>query len=136
MSHTQVGYGSYVLWGLSPYLASLMLVVVPTLTIGGTAYARMCRQLSRETQALSAQTLAYANESLANIRTVRAFANEDYHVENFQHKSNALMALNLTVSTAIAGFASDPCLTYHLHNFLNSGFIPPRRSPSAGSRQW
>ena len=63
----------------------MMLVTVPALTLIGTLYARMCRSLSKQTQQVSAEALAYSNESLSNIRTVRAFANEGHQLTKYAH---------------------------------------------------
>lgn len=60
----------------SPGLTAVMLGVVPPVALGAVAYGRRVRKLSREAQDALARANEVAEETLAGIRTVRAFAAE------------------------------------------------------------
>ncbi len=57
-------------------LTLLMLAVVPAIAIGAVVYGRRLRRLSREVQDALGKAASVGEESLAGIRTVRAFAAE------------------------------------------------------------
>lgn len=65
----------------SPRLTVLMLAVVPPVALGAVSYGRRVRKLSREVQDALARGSEVAEESLAGIRTVRAFAAEPREVK-------------------------------------------------------
>ena len=60
----------------SPILTAVMLGVVPPVALGAVAYGRRVRKLSREVQDALARANEVAEETIAGIRTVRAFAAE------------------------------------------------------------
>ncbi|MDI3286411.1 ABC transporter transmembrane domain-containing protein [Polyangium sp. 15x6] len=60
----------------SPILTAVMLGVVPPVALGAVAYGRRVRKLSREAQDALARANEVAEETIAGIRTVRAFAAE------------------------------------------------------------
>jgi ABC transporter fused permease/ATP-binding protein len=60
----------------SPRLTLVMLAVVPPVALGAVAYGRRVRRLSRDVQDALARAGEVAEETLAGIRTVRAFAAE------------------------------------------------------------
>ncbi|MDC0739973.1 ABC transporter ATP-binding protein [Polyangium mundeleinium] len=60
----------------SPILTAVMLGVVPPVALGAVAYGRRVRKLSREAQDALARSNEVAEETIAGIRTVRAFAAE------------------------------------------------------------
>jgi ATP-binding cassette subfamily B protein len=60
----------------SPRLTLLMLAVVPPVALGAVAYGRRVRKLSKEVQDALAASSDVAQESIAGVRTVRAFAAE------------------------------------------------------------
>jgi ATP-binding cassette subfamily B protein len=57
----------------SPRLTLVMLAVVPPVAVGAVAYGRRVRRLAREVQDALAAAGEVAEESIAGIRTVRAF---------------------------------------------------------------
>jgi ABC transporter fused permease/ATP-binding protein len=67
----------------SPTLTAVMLGVVPPVAIGAVAYGRRVRKLSREAQDALARANEVAEETLAGIRTVRAFAAEKAEAERY-----------------------------------------------------
>lgn len=60
----------------SPRLSLVMLAIVPPVALGAVAYGRRVRKLSRDVQDSLARAGEVAEESLAGVRTVRAFAAE------------------------------------------------------------
>jgi ATP-binding cassette subfamily B protein len=60
----------------SPKLAALMLLVVPVIAVGAVVHGRRVRKLARAVQDAVAHSTAVAEESIAGVRTVRAFAAE------------------------------------------------------------
>jgi ABC transporter fused permease/ATP-binding protein len=64
-------------------LTLLMLAVVPAVALGAVVYGRRVRKLSREVQDALGKASAVGEESLAGIRTVRAFASEAHEAERY-----------------------------------------------------
>ena len=60
----------------SPRLTAVMLGVVPPVALGAVAYGRRVQKLAREAQDALARANEVAEETIAGIRTVRAFAAE------------------------------------------------------------
>jgi ATP-binding cassette subfamily B protein len=71
-----LGGVGFLLW-TSPRLAVLMLAVVPPVAVGAVIYGWRIRRLSRDAQDALAAAGEVAEESLAGIRTVRAFDAEE-----------------------------------------------------------
>ncbi len=67
----------------SPTLTLLMLAVVPPIAIGAVINGRRVRKLARDVQDALAASSEVAEESLAGIRTVRAFAAEPAEVARY-----------------------------------------------------
>ena len=65
-----------ILFWISWQLTLVMLAVVPIVAAGAGIYGRFIRRLSREVQDALAESTAVAEETLAGVRTVRAFARE------------------------------------------------------------
>ncbi len=75
--------GIAVLIWMSPSLTALMMAIVPPVALGGVAYGRRVRKLSREVQDSLARSSEVAVESLSGIRTVRSFAAEKTEVGRY-----------------------------------------------------
>jgi ABC transporter fused permease/ATP-binding protein len=67
----------------SPRLTLLMLSVVPPVALGAFSYGRKVRKLSRHVQDSLARSSEVAEEALAGVRTVRAFAAEKHEVKRY-----------------------------------------------------
>ncbi len=67
----------------SPFLTAIMLAVVPPVAIGGVVAGRRLAKLSRQTQDALARANEAAEETIAGIRTVRAFAREEAEAERY-----------------------------------------------------
>ncbi len=77
-----LGGAALLLW-TSPLLTGVALAVVPIVAIGGATYGRFVRSLSTEVQDALAGASEVAEETLAGIRTVRAFAQEEDAVSRY-----------------------------------------------------
>lgn len=72
-----------VLFYMSWRLSLVMVAIVPIVAIGAAVFARTVRTLSKKTQDALAAAASVAEESLGNVRTVRAFARESSEVERY-----------------------------------------------------
>jgi ATP-binding cassette subfamily B protein len=75
----------------SPKLTLLILAVVPVISIGAVIYGRKVRRLARQVQDAIADAAAVAEESVAGIRTVRAFAAEDAERQRYAAANRAAL---------------------------------------------
>lgn len=71
------------LW-ISWKLTLVMLAVVPIVAIGAGIYGRKLRIISKEVQDALAVSSEVAEETLAGVRTVRAFAREDKEIQRYR----------------------------------------------------
>ncbi len=69
----------YMNWRLS----MVMVAVVPLLAVGIAVFAKAVRRLAKQVQDALAQAAAVAEETLGNVRTVRAFARERAESERY-----------------------------------------------------
>jgi len=78
LQHTVVGAGSVIfLFFISVKLTFIMLLLVPPVAIGAVFFGRQIRKLSRKVQDSLAKAGEIAEETIAGIRTVRSFAQEN-----------------------------------------------------------
>ncbi|XP_045131652.1 mitochondrial potassium channel ATP-binding subunit-like [Portunus trituberculatus] len=92
------------LYMISPQLAGLTGVFVPVVIGVGTALGSLLRSLSREAQHQVARATAVADECLANMRTVRAFAMEDSEKNLFTQELDKSRQLNEALGMGIGIF--------------------------------
>ena len=69
------------LYIVSPKLTTVMLVLLPGIVLVGTFLGSMLRKMSRLAQEQVANATSVAEETLGNMRTVRAFAMEAKETE-------------------------------------------------------
>ena len=67
----------FMLYIVSPKLTSVMLILVPGIVIFGSFLGSLLRKLSRRAQEQVSKATTVAEETLSNMRTVRAFAMEE-----------------------------------------------------------
>ncbi len=65
-------------------LTLLMLTVVPVVAVGAAVYGRLVRKVSRQVQDALAQASEVAEETIAGVRTVRAFAREKSEIKRYE----------------------------------------------------
>ena len=85
----------------SPRLTALMLAVVPAVAVGAVIYGRRVRRLARDVQDALAAAGEVAEESIAGIRTVRAFVAEPKEGERYG--ASIARALELARRRIVAG---------------------------------
>jgi ATP-binding cassette subfamily B protein len=96
----------------SPRLTAVMLAVVPAVALGAVTYGRRVRRLARDVQDALAGAGEVAEESIAGIRTVRAFVAEPEEAKRYGSAVGKALALArrriLAGGTfmAVASFAS------------------------------
>jgi ATP-binding cassette subfamily B protein len=81
----------------SPLLTGLMLVSLPPLIMVAALFGRVIRRVSRQAQDRLADSNVIVEESLQNIASVKAFANEDYEEKRYR------TALDRFVQMALRG---------------------------------
>jgi len=75
--------GLILLFVSSPRLTALMLALVPPVVIGAVVVGRVMSKLAKKAQDALARANEAAEEAIAGIRTVRAFAREEAEVERY-----------------------------------------------------
>jgi ABC transporter fused permease/ATP-binding protein len=76
--------GVVLLFVTSPRLTLVILAIVPAIAVGAVVYGRRIRRLARKVQDALAEGTAMAEESVAGIRTVRAFAAEEAEATRYR----------------------------------------------------
>nr|CAG4718556.1 unnamed protein product [Naegleria fowleri] len=92
-----VGFLFYTSWKLT----LVTLSVVPPLIIGAIIYAKIVKKLSRKVQDALAKSAEVAEESFSNLRTVRSFSKESFHVS--EYNASIDHSLKLSRKLAISG---------------------------------
>lgn len=96
-----IGYMLATSWKLT----CLALLIVPVVSTGIRSFGMYLRSLSQKTQAASAAAAGVAEESLGSIRTVRAFAQEEYESRRYGEKIDECMGLGIRQGVAIGWFS-------------------------------
>lgn len=70
-------------------------MIVPPVSIGAVYYGKYLRGVSKETTDASAELTKIAEEKLSNIRTVRAFAQEQREVTKYEKQAHVVYLLGM-----------------------------------------
>jgi len=89
---TGLGAVGILLW-TSWKLTLVMLATVPLVVLGAFFYGRVLRRLSKKVQDALARSTEVAEETLAGIRTVRAFAREDAEGDRYAENVEEVFSL-------------------------------------------
>lgn len=89
---------------VSPFLGAIGLSVVPAVTIFAIAFGRYIKRLSKQVQDVLAEATEVAEEKLSNIRTVRAFAQEEKEISNYVKSVNKVMTMKFKEAMAYGIF--------------------------------
>lgn len=92
------------LYLISPKLTGLMVVVMTAMVGGGALIGSFLRKLSRRAQEQISQATGVADETLGNVRTVRAFAMEDSKSEQYAVEVDKSCKMNENLGIGIAIF--------------------------------
>jgi subfamily B ATP-binding cassette protein MsbA len=77
-------------------LTLLILAVVPIIVVTAILFGRWLRGVSNKVQTQIGETTAVLEETVANIRTVKAFSRENYEIERYQNGVQKIF--NITIS--------------------------------------
>ncbi|HWM85889.1 MAG TPA: ABC transporter transmembrane domain-containing protein [Kofleriaceae bacterium] len=111
----QLAGGIVLLFFTSPKLTLVILAVVPAIAVSAVVYGRRIRRLARKVQDAIAEGQAVAEESIAGVRTVRAFAAEEAEHERYGGAISRALALArrrvaassiFMAATSFAGYSS------------------------------
>lgn len=103
-SAAMVAGGTVMLTVLSPKLALLSLALIPPVVIGGVSYGRYVAGQQKAVQAALGRTMEVAEETLANLRTVRLFAGESRAAARFAAAVNDSYAQARRIGIVAGGF--------------------------------
>ncbi|XP_036374968.1 mitochondrial potassium channel ATP-binding subunit [Megalops cyprinoides] len=92
------------LYLISPKLTGLTVVVMPCLVGTGALIGSFLRRLSRKAQEQVAKATGVADEALGNVRTVKAFAMEDWEMQMYATEVNKSCEMNEALGAGIAVF--------------------------------
>ncbi|XP_071852655.1 mitochondrial potassium channel ATP-binding subunit-like isoform X2 [Apostichopus japonicus] len=101
---TQIAGSSVSLYLLSPRLAIVLFGTVPVVIILGACCGALLRKLSQSAQDQVSRAMSVADEALANIRTVRAFAMEQQEGALFEEELKKAERLNSVLGCGIGFF--------------------------------
>lgn len=96
--------GSISLFIISPQLATIALISVPSAVILGSLIGKSLRELSRKSQAQTEKATSVCQEALGNIRTVRSCAAENLELMFFEKEIQESARLSQELGTGIAMF--------------------------------
>lgn len=122
------------LYFISPKMTGLMLLIVPAIMAVGTFLGSGLRKLSNMAQKQTAHAAGVADEAIANIRTVRAFAMEDGEIKLFSDELKKSEYLNSVLGLGVGGFQALTNLAlngiilgvlYAGGNLINAGEMTP-----------
>jgi len=126
----QLAGGFALLLYTSPRLTLLILAVVPPVALGAVVYGRRIRRLARKVQDALAEGQAVADETIAGVRTVRAFAAEEAERARYGGAIGRALALArrriaaasvFMTATSFAGYASAALVFWYGGTLLARG---------------
>jgi ATP-binding cassette subfamily B protein len=88
----------------SPLLALALLAAIPPLALGTARFGKTIRAISRRVQDAVAETSTVAEEAISGIRTVRAFAQEEWEVARYKKAVEQSFGLSRQRIRSIAWF--------------------------------
>ncbi|CAH1982069.1 unnamed protein product [Acanthoscelides obtectus] len=103
-SFVMVCAGTGMMFYMSPELALVGLAIVPPLAGIAVVYGRFVRGISRKLQDALAESTKVAEERIANVRTVKAFAQEPREIHTYQQVIKDVLQLGYKESKARAFF--------------------------------
>ncbi|KAK9728533.1 ABC transporter [Popillia japonica] len=120
---------------ISPQMTVFTLLCVPSVIVVGTIFGALLRKTSRRAQAQIEKTTAVADEAVANIRTVRAFAMEDQERELFDTEAELSMEYYQKLGFGIGMFQAGTNLFLNgmvLSTLYMGGYLLSTNQLSAG----
>ncbi|XP_059608462.1 mitochondrial potassium channel ATP-binding subunit [Phlebotomus argentipes] len=108
--------GGISLVAISPHMAGVALISVPSVVLMFSMLGQSLRALSKKTLAQTEKATAVCEEALSNIRTVRSNASEYQEAEVFERETNEAATLAQNLGSGIAVFQA-------LTNFMLNGMV-------------
>ncbi len=124
-----VGAIAILAW-ISWKLTLVMLAVVPIVAAGAGLYGRLIRRVSRKVQDALAESTAVAEETLAGVRTVRAFARERHEAARYGEavmrafelaRKRAWLGASFQGAVSFAGYGSIAAVLWYGGVLLSEG---------------
>ncbi len=103
-STIQAAAGVGMMLYVSPYLAVVGLSIVPAVMAFAIGFGRYIKNLSKKVQDTLAEATQVAEEKLSNIRTVRAFAQEEKETALYTKSINKIMEMKFKEAMAYGCF--------------------------------
>ncbi len=94
----------YCMFRISPVLTLIPLIIMPIVAITALKMEQKLGKIYEDISEQNALMNTIAQENLAGVRTVRAFAREDYEVKKFKAENNNYYELNMRQARAIAKY--------------------------------
>ena len=98
--------GITVLLILTPKLSLVMLATFPFVVVGALFFGRYVRKLSKARQKELAETNVVVEESLQNIKSVKAYTNEGYETKRYNKSIKNLVGISLQLARVRGSFSS------------------------------
>jgi len=98
--------GVTVLLVITPKLSGVMLATFPFVVVGALFFGRYLRRLAKQRQKELANTNIVVEESLHNIKSVKAYTNEQYESNRYNSKISKLVSISLGLARVRGGFSS------------------------------
>jgi len=89
----------------TPKLAGVMLLTFPIIVIGAMIFGRHIRKLSKQRQAILAETNTILDETLQSIHAVKAFTNEIFETKRYGQSNASVIDVSLKFASGRALFA-------------------------------
>lgn len=99
-----IGCVALMFW-TSSKLSFVILAVVPVVVLAAVTFGRSVRGLSKKTQDALAQAAEVAEETLANVRTVRAFAREEPEIGRYSSRIDTVFGMGRRFAFVYAAFS-------------------------------
>ncbi len=122
--------GLALLFYTSPKLTIFILLLIPPLAYLAARFGKKVKAISRSTQDALAHSSAVAEESLSGVRTVKAFAQEEWEINRYQSRLENSFQLSLKKIFEVAkftglistlGFAAIVFIVWYGGNLVISG---------------
>ncbi len=89
-----------------PVLTGYMLLTFPFIVVGALFFGRYLRRISKNRQKELAKTNVVVEESLHNIKSVKAFTNELFETKRYNEKIKNLVDISLRLARVRGGFST------------------------------
>lgn len=91
---------------LTPRLSLIMLLTFPVVVVGALFFGRYLRKNSKLRQSELAETNVIVEETLHNIKSVKAFTNEKFEIKRYNNRITALVKTSLKLARIRGLFSS------------------------------